>query len=68
MIDRLPPQSLEAEQSVLGSVLIDRDALVEVAEFLKPDDFYRQANGTIYTAMLDLYARREPIDIVTVAV
>jgi replicative DNA helicase len=67
VIDRLPPQSLEAEQSVLGSVLIDRDALVEVAEFLKPDDFYRQANGTIYTAMLDLYERREPIDIVTVA-
>ena len=45
MIDRLPPQSLEAEQSVLGAILIDRDAVIEVAEFLRPADFYRQANG-----------------------
>jgi replicative DNA helicase len=67
VIDRLPPQSIEAEQSVLGSILIDRDAVVEVAEFLRPDDFYRQAHGLIYAAMLDLFERREPIDIVTVA-
>jgi replicative DNA helicase len=67
VIDRLPPQSLEAEQSVLGSILIDRDAVVEVAEFLRPDDFYRQAHGLVFTAMLDLFERREPIDIVTVA-
>ena len=67
MIDRLPPQSLEAEQSVLGAILIDRDAIVEVAEFLRAEDFYRQANGRIYAAILDLFERREPIDIVTVA-
>jgi replicative DNA helicase len=67
LIDRLPPQSLEAEQSVLGSILIDRDAIVEIAEFLRADDFYRQANGAIYTTMLDLFERREPVDIVTVA-
>jgi len=67
MIDRLPPQSIEAEQSVLGSILIDRDALIEVADFLKPEDFYRQAHGRIYAAMVDLSERREPIDIVTVA-
>src|SRR6187397_201267 len=67
VIDRLPPQSLEAEQSVLGAILIDRDAVVEVAEFLRPEDFYRQANGRIYAAILDLFERREPIDIVTVA-
>jgi replicative DNA helicase len=67
MIDRLPPQSLEAEQSVLGAILIDRDAVVEVAEFLRPADFYRQANGAIYAAILELFERREPIDIVTVA-
>ena len=67
MIDRLPPQSIEAEQSVLGSVLIDRDAIVEVAEFLRPDDFYRPANGVIYGSMLELFERREPVDIVTVA-
>jgi replicative DNA helicase len=67
VIDRLPPQSLEAEQSVLGAILIDRDTVVEVAEFLKPEDFYRQANGTIYRAIVDLFERREPIDIVTVS-
>jgi replicative DNA helicase len=67
VIDRLPPQSIEAEQSVLGSILIDRDALIEVAEFLKPEDFYRQVHGRVYAAMLDLSERREPIDIVTVA-
>src|SRR5215216_8064671 len=67
MIDRLPPQSLEAEQSVLGAILIDRDAVIEVAEFLRPEDFYRQANGRIYAAILDLFERREPIDIVTVS-
>ena len=67
MIDRLPPQSLEAEQSVLGAILIDRDAVIEVAEFLRPADFYRQANGRIYSAMLELSEKREPIDVVTVA-
>ncbi len=67
MIDRLPPQSIEAEQSVLGSILIDRDAVIEVAEFLKADDFYRQAHGKVYAVILGLFERREPIDIVTVA-
>jgi len=67
MIDRLPPQSLEAEQSVLGAILIDREAVIEVAEFLRPEDFYRQAHGAIYRAMVDLFERREPVDIVTVA-
>ena len=62
MIDRLPPQSLEAEQSVLGALLIDRDAIVEVADFLRAEDFYRPANGSIFAAVLDLYERREPID------
>src|ERR671911_2371060 len=67
VIDRLPPQSLEAEQSVLGAILIDRDAVVEVAEFLRPADFYRQANGAVYAAVLELFEKREPVDIVTVS-
>jgi len=67
VIDRLPPQSIEAEQSVLGSILIDRDALIEIADFLRPEDFYRQAHARIYTVMVDLSERREPIDIVTVS-
>ena len=67
MIDRLPPQSIEAEQSVLGSILIDRDAVIEVADFLKPEDFYRQAHGRIYAVIIELSERREPVDVVTVA-
>jgi replicative DNA helicase len=66
-IERLPPQSIEAEQSVLGALLIDRDAVIEVAEVLRPEDFYRVHNGTIYAAVVELYERREPIDIVTVS-
>jgi replicative DNA helicase len=66
-IDRLPPQSVEAEQSVLGALLIDRDAVIEVAELLRPDDFYRQAHGSIYAAVLELSERREPVDLVTVS-
>jgi replicative DNA helicase len=66
-IDRLPPQSIEAEQSVLGALLIDKDAVIEVAELLSAPDFYRQHHGTIYAAILDLYERREPVDIVTVS-
>ncbi len=66
-IDRLPPQSIDAEQSVIGALLIDRDAVIEVADFLSPQDFYRQAHGTIYGAILELYERREPVDIVTVS-
>jgi replicative DNA helicase len=67
VIDRLPPQSVEAEQSVLGSILIDRDAIIEIADFLRPEDFYRQAHGRVFAVMLDLSERREPIDVVTVA-
>jgi replicative DNA helicase len=67
LIDRLPPQSTEAEESVLGAILIDRDVVVEIAEFLRPEDFYRQANAVIYRAVLELFERREPIDIVTVS-
>jgi replicative DNA helicase len=64
-IDRLPPQSIDAEQSVLGALLIDRDAIIEVAEILRPADFYRPSHGEVFAAILDLYERREPIDIVT---
>ena len=66
-IDRLPPQSIEAEQSVLGALLIDRDAVIEVAELLRPEDFYRSHHGTIYGAVLELSEKREPVDLVTVS-
>src|SRR3989337_3860107 len=64
-IDKLAPQSAEAEQSVLGSILIDPEAILKVAEFLHPADFYRQQHADIYEAMLGLHGQREPIDLVT---
>ena len=67
MVDeRLPPQNIEAEQSVLGSILIDRDAIVRVAGFLRAEDFYRESHRAIYQASIDLYSRREPCDFVLV--
>ncbi len=66
-VERLPPHNIEAEQSVLGSLLIDRDAIIRVASYLKPEDFYIWSNGTIYRAILDLYNRREPTDFITLS-
>jgi replicative DNA helicase len=64
-IDKLAPQAIDAEQSVLGSILIDPDAILKVADFLRPADFYRKQHGDVYEAMLALHAQREPIDVVT---
>ncbi len=66
-IERLPPQNTEAEQSVLGSLLIDRDAIITVAPFLHAEDFYRETHGQIYSAILDLHERRQPGDFITVS-
>ena len=62
---RLPPQNLEAEQGVLGALLIDRDAITRVADIVRPEDFYRDAHGQIFSAMLTLYEQHEPIDLVS---
>ncbi len=62
---RLPPQNIEAEQSVLGSLLIDPEAILRVTPFLRPEDFYRETHGLIYQAIVDLHERREPADFVT---
>ncbi len=67
MDERLPPHNIEAEQSVLGSLLIDRDAIIRVASYVKAEDFYFSANGTVYQAILDLYNRREPTDFLTLS-
>jgi len=64
--DRLPPQNIDAEQSVLGSLLIDPDAVIRVSTFLRPEDFYRKAHKEIYRAIMNLHERREPADLVTV--
>ncbi len=65
-IERIPPQNLEAEQSVLGSMLLDRDAIARVVEALRPEDFYRDLHRTIFQAMLELFERGEPVDLITV--
>nr|WP_079127408.1 replicative DNA helicase [Streptomyces sp. TP-A0874] len=65
--ERLPPQDLDAEQSVLGGMLLSKDAIADVVEVLKGQDFYRPAHETIYQAVLDLYARGEPADPITVS-
>ncbi len=64
-IERLPPHSVEAEEAVLGSLLIDPDAIFEVSSFLRPDAFYRVQNRWIFEAILDLSDRREPVDLIT---
>lgn len=65
-LGKVPPHDIEAEQAVIGSMLTDKDAVVEAIEILKPDDFYRQDNKIIYEAILNLYNKAEPIDIITV--
>ena len=65
--ERTPPQDLQAEQSVLGGMLLSKDAIADVVEVLRERDFYRPAHELIYDAILDLYGRGEPADAVTVA-
>ena len=67
VLRRVPPQSLEAEESVLGGVLLDNTAIDRVLEFVRPDDFYREAHRRIFRAMLALAEKSEPVDLVTLA-
>lgn len=62
---RLPPQNIEAEQSVLGSLMLDKNIIVSVADILQSEDFYRNIHAEIYQAMLDLYEKNEPIDLIS---
>jgi replicative DNA helicase len=64
--DKITPANPEAEESVLGALLIDPDAVIRVASFLRADDFYREKNGWLYQAILDLHERRQPADFITV--
>jgi len=63
---KLPPQNVEAEESVLGALMIDKDVFVKIADFLKPEDFYKPAHEKIYNAILELYSHHQPIDILSV--
>ena len=62
---RLPPQNIEAEQSVLGCLMLDKEAIIRVADILKPNDFYRGVHNQIYSVMLELYEKGEPIDLLS---
>jgi replicative DNA helicase len=64
-IDRMMPHNVEAEEAVLGALLIDPDAIFRVASFLRPEDFFIERNGWVYDAILSLHDRREAVDFVT---
>src|SRR4051812_28160161 len=64
---KLPPQNLEAEESLIGGVLIDNTALDRALELVEPDDFYREAHRKLMRAMLALHERNEPVDLVTLS-
>lgn len=63
----VPPHSLEAEKSVIGSLLVDKDAVTKVSDFLHAEDFYHDAHRLVYQAILDLYDKRTPVDLVTLS-
>ena len=64
-LGKIPPHDIDAEQAVLGSMLTDKDAVIAAVEVLKEDAFYRDDNKIIYQAIINLYNRSEPIDIIT---
>jgi len=65
MIQRIPPNNIEAEQSVLGAMLLDKEAISTATEFITGDDFYREAHKEIFEAIVDIYNRGEPVDLIT---
>ena len=65
--DKMPPQNQEAEESVLGSIIIDNDALIKVADIITSEDFYLAKHRYIYDAIIDLYAKNAPIDILSLS-
>jgi len=67
LISKLPPQNIEAEASLLGCLMIDKDAIFKIADTLRPEDFYKDSHSLIYETMRELYTRHEPIDILTLS-
>ena len=67
MVDKVQPQDLDAEQSVLGSMMMSKDAIALVIGKLKEDHYYREAHALIFRAILELYQKNEPVDLVTVS-
>lgn len=65
--EKLPPQNIEAEKSLLGSLMLDKNAIIKVADFLQPKDFYKGIHQEIYSAMQNLFEKTEPIDLLSVS-
>jgi len=67
LLQLLPPQSLEAEESILSAILIDNQTLLDIMDILGPEDFYRSAHQKIFSAITELFSRNEPVDLVTLS-
>jgi replicative DNA helicase len=67
LIEKLPPQNIEAEEALLGSLLIDKDAITKIADLIKPEDFYKDAHRIIFEAMLEVWEHHLPIDILSLS-
>ncbi len=65
--EKIPPQNIETEQSLLGALLLDKDGMLKVADLITPEDFYKEIHRFIYEAMKGLYEKREPIDLISVS-
>ena len=65
LIKRVPPHSIEAEQSVVGAILMDRDAITVAAEIVCGDDFYQKAYGVIFDSVVELFNEGKPVDLIT---
>lgn len=65
--DKLPPQNIEAEKSLLGALMLDKNAVIKVVDFLQPKDFYKGIHSEIYSTMRDLFERNEPIDLLSMS-
>ena len=63
---KLPPQDLEAERSVLGALMLDKEAIIKVADLIKPSDFYQPSHAKIFDAIFELFEKGEPIDVLSV--
>ncbi|MFA6973366.1 MAG: DnaB-like helicase N-terminal domain-containing protein [Parcubacteria group bacterium] len=64
---RVPPQNIDAERSVLGSLMLDKDAVIKIANLIRLGDFYKDIHNLIYEAMMELYEQREPIDVLSLS-
>jgi replicative DNA helicase len=67
LMEKIPPQNLEAEQALLGSLLIDKEAIIKIGDVIRPEDFYKEAHRVIYETMIELYEQRDPIDILSLS-